>query len=51
MPESVSVPEPVFASAPGPGGEQPQGVVSAMTPLTSVERPLPPTVSLLPLPI
>ena len=48
MPESVSVPVPTFTSEPGPGA-QPQ--TSAMTPLTSVERLLEPTVSVLIAPI
>jgi len=36
------VPGPTFSSVPGPGVAQPQGLKSAMTPLTSVERLLPP---------
>src|SRR5437588_81796 len=50
VPERVSVPVPTFSSAPCPV-VQPHGLLSAMTPLTSVDRLLLPTFSVLPPPI
>ena len=51
MPDRIIVPVPTFSSEPGPTGEQPQGSTSAITPLTSLERLLPPVTSVLSLPM